>query len=246
MKLGQATREGRGSFGIPPEMHPDNVLNQTAGRQQSSDEEEHSRASPPQSTDGDFEVDEDEEDSDGASTEDVLEAGGETRKTSKQILAEIGVTLTAQDWSDFVFRGYMEKRILIIELPTADGKLKPFYATFKTVTAEEGDIADGLLSQEVNKEAMTIDGVGTRREMWNLSFAIQKLDDKPLCKPVQITDPQTKVARLDLAATAKEKRQILSKMSPVILQMMMDKYWTFLRQTRLMLAEPKSNFLERP
>ena len=244
MKLGQATREGRGSFGIPPEMHPDNIHNQTAGLQQASDEDQQGTASPPQSTDAGFEVDADEDEEEVLAA--TTESGEESKKTSKQILAELGVTLTAQDWSDFVFRGFMEKRILIVELPTADGKLKPFYATFKTVTAEEGDLADGLLSQEVNKEAMTVDGVGTRREMWNMAFAIQKLDDKAICKPVQSVDPVTKVSKLDLSATAKEKRHILSKMSPVILQMMMDKYWTFLRQVRLMLAEPKNNFLEKP
>lgn len=140
----------------------------------------------------------------------------------------------------------MEKRLLIAEIPSADDKLVPFYATFRTVTGEQADLADGLLSEEVKAEQMTMDGVATRREMWNLAFAIQKLDDKPVCKAINITDPKTKEVKLDLVATAKEKRRILAKMAPMILQALMSKYWTFLGQVRVILENPKSNFLGKP
>lgn len=246
MKLGQAATATRGSFGIPPEMHPDRTMGQQSGRQPASPEG--ARAAPPVSNDDGFEASEEDEDADDAAElEEPQEDSSDTAKTNpKKILAEMGVTLTGQDWSDFIFKGYMEKRILIAEIPSDDGELRPFYATFRTVTGEQADAADGLLAEEVRESQMTVDGVGTRREMWNLSFAIQKLDDKAVCKTVTTTDPKTKETKPDLIATVKEKRKLLSKMAPMILQTLMSKYWTFLGQVKAILENPKSNFLEKP
>lgn len=251
MKLGQAATAAHRSFGIPPEIHPERTIGSQSGRQQASTGED--RPSPAVSSDSGFEASEEDDDDDqqaepddGVPTSAQEEEDIASRPSPKKILAEMGVTLTGQDWSDFIFKGYMEKRILIAEVPSDDGALRPFYATFRTVTGEQADAADGLLAEEVKSEQMTVDGVGTRREMWNLSFAIQKLDDKAVCKPVTITDPKTKEVRPDILATVKEKRRILSKMAPMILQTLMSKYWIFLGQVKAILENPKSNFLEKP
>jgi len=243
MKLGQAVKDVRGSFGIPPGMHPDQVLGQKSDQPRSTEGD----PAAPQSA-----VDEDYDDEDGEPTLTAVAAAEPTDefkpKSAKQTLADIGVSVNSQDWSDYVFKGYMEKRILITELPDekAPGGLKQIFVTFRTVTAEEADFADGLLSEEIKENQMTLDGVSARREMWNMAFAVQKVDDRPLCKPIQITDPATKAVRVDMLATGKEKRRILSKMAPTVLMLMANKYWTLLQQVKAMMENPKVNFLEKP
>jgi len=240
MKLGQAAKQTQGSFGIPPEMHPDRMIPPQQGRQQDSAEDDDG-GTPAQSADSGFDVgDEDEDEVDAA----PAEASDTAPKSPRKILAEMGVNLTGQDWSDYYYKGYMEKKVLVSEIPDDDGTLKPFHVTFRTVIAAHGDMADSLLAEEVDAGKMTIDGVGTRREMWNLAFAVQKLNGMPICKDVRITDPKTKEVSVDLMATVREKRKILSQMAPMVLDRIRSKYWTMVTQVSRLMENPKNNFLD--
>jgi hypothetical protein len=234
MKLSKAAAESRGSFGIPEAMRPD------APRKPDTDEPSAQSSGPAASFDDGFE-------DDGSDEEEAAAPEGEARTKTpspKKILAEMGVVLSPQDWSDYYYKGYLEKKVIVGQLPQADGTLSTFYATLRTLTGEMGDLADTLLAEEVGAEKMTNDGVSTRREMWNLAFAVQKFNDMPIVKNVVVADPKTKEPKLDLAATAKAKRKVLSHMSPLVLEQLRVKYWTLLTQIRLLMENPKNNFLD--
>ncbi len=241
MKLGQAASRQRGSFGIPPEIHPEAVAQKKAERAPAA-------TSPAVSEDSGFDVDGDDEgEGDGEGGEgEASKEDAAAEKKPLQLLADIGVKISADDWSDLFFRGSLEKTIHVADMPQEDGTVKPFSVTVKTLIGAEYDDADGLLADEIRDLSMTRDGMETRRQMWIFAFAIQKVNGRALCKPVTKVDPATKQVLPDPKGTAKAKRTVLSQMSPLVIRMALDKYWIFLEQMNALAANPKKNFFEKP
>lgn len=232
MKLGQAAKAARGSFGIPPEIHPDTLAQQKAEKEQS--------ATPPPAEDAGFETDDEDND------EDETPAAGEKEKSPLQVLSEMGIKISSDDWSDLFFRGVLEKTIHVADMPQLDGTVKPFNVTVRTLTGDEYDQADELLAEDMQTHQMTRDGLEARKQMWVFSFAIQKVNGRPICKPSVIVDPKTKAETPDPRGTAKAKRKVLSQMSPLVLRMALEKYWLFLGQITALTADPKKNFFGQP
>lgn len=243
MRLGHGARAPRGSFGIPQDMHPDTLAKARA-------EAESVPAAQQQDTSSDgFEFDDSsspETQEDEATSDASPESSADKIKTPRELLAELGVDITPDDWSDLFFRGALEKTLQIAEMPQPDGTTKPFTITVRTLTGDEYDMADELLATELQSTNMTRDGMDTRKQMWVFSFALTKINGRPICKPVVITDPKTKTETPDPRGTAKLKRKVLSQMSPVVLRMALDKYWVFVNQITLLTSDPKKNFFGKP
>jgi len=150
---------------------------------------------------------------------------------------ELGVDFNPDDFHRLLYKGYVEKVIDICYNPKTK---KQFTATFKTLTGDEYDYADELLAEELKDIEMTRAGLDSRRSMWILSFGVTKLDGREVVKPV-VTN-----GKFDGKATAKARKNVISAMSPAILNRLMRMHAIFSLQLDRLVESPNSGFLVEP
>jgi hypothetical protein len=153
------------------------------------------------------------------------------------LLKRIGIELTEDDFSRLLFKGYVEKTVTVCVDPASK---KPFTALFRSITGEEYDEADELLSEELKTVEMTRGGLENRRSMWVLSYGCTKLDGRDIIKPVMKGD------KLDSKETAKARKKALGRMSPTVLNKMMRMYGVFTMALDLIIEDPEKAFLDGP
>lgn len=241
MKVGQSAQSfPKGSFGIPPEIDPELVKAKMEDRRKPE-----AVAAGPQ-----VPIEED--------GFDVAAAAKETEDTEKdapstpaqmalKALADLGIEMTPEDWSNIFFKGYVEKTLTVAYIPDPVKKTsKPFTVTVRTLTAEENDVVDSLLAMDTKHVEMTLDGFNNRKQMWALACALQKINNMPICKPKFKESDKSKDKVIDIPATVKEKRNIISNMSPAVLSQAALKYWTFVLNIEALLAQKDGYFLDKP
>lgn len=161
-----------------------------------------------------------------------------------ECLKRIGVELSDDDLFKIIFRGYLEKEIVVV-LPVG-GRTKPLVATFRTLTGEEVDAADELLAEEIGDTKMTNDGYHTRRSMWILSYGLTHLAGKPVCNPVEYTKSKSEDApKFNMKATIKLRRKVLSTLNPGVLAKMMHLHSIFTVNINAIIANPEADYLKK-
>lgn len=215
VKVGGEGPRNRGSFGIPDDVQEEMARNRTRAAQQPT---------PSQAADT-----EDEGDA-APAPEPELEAKVElpTDATVKkldpvQALKEIGITLSEDDMTQLIFKGSLEKTVDVYKTP----KLK-LTATLKTLTAEELDVVDELMAEDIDSIKMTRDGASTRRSMWLLSLAVTQLNGRPV-RALDRDIPNAKDLSPSqyLRTKARLVREVLQKMNPHVLAKTMGIHTTF-------------------
>lgn len=138
-----------------------------------------------------------------------------TDETSKQtdpmaILKRLGVEATEEDFHNMIFRGYIEKVVPIQTNPL--NKESTLEAKLRLLTAEEAELVDELVAEELDNVKMTNTGLDARRASWILAFAVQELFGRPIVRPVMKGNNE-----VDLKETAKLRRKVLLKMNASVL-----------------------------
>ena len=149
-------------------------------------------------------------------------------KTPKEMLAEVGVELNEDDFHNLVFRGYIEKDIEVVKNPISG---KPLTATVKTLTAEEVDLVDELLVEELETTKMSNAGMETRRSVWIGAMAVTKLMGRPLVKK----PPVDENGDVDIKAFTKAKKSVLIKLAPFVVDKIIQKHATIVTSYNLIL-----------
>lgn len=166
---GQPGEAPRGSFGIP-QQHREAM---EAARKKHAEGETVPHTAPPPEVDPDYEVA-----GDAAAKEPSDEKNDVAKKTDPlAILKKSGIDITDDDIQSYIFKGFLEKKDILIAKGGGERKL---VATLRTLTAEEYDHADELLAEEAKDKSMTNSGFDTRRQMWILSFGVVQLMGRPL------------------------------------------------------------------
>jgi len=159
-----------------------------------------------------------------------------------ELFKDLGIKFTQEDFQSFLFRGYVEKDIVIVKNPVDEKN--SFVATFRTLTGGDHDMIDELLAKELYDTPLQRDAVATRRSMWNMAFAIHKLKGKPIVKPVFKKDKSgEETSKVDKAATAKAKRKVLALLSPQLLDKTARIYSKLSVALTRIVEDPESDFL---
>lgn len=132
-------------------------------------------------------------------------------------LREMGIEPSEEDFHNLIFRGYIEKEVEIVKNPVSK---KPLTARLKALTAEEVDLVDELLIEELDGTRMSNEGLEARRSVWLMSVAVQKLSGRDLVK----SPPLDQQGKTDAKALAKAKRAILVKLNPYIMSRLVQKH----------------------
>ena len=227
MKVTPQQGAPRGSFGIPPEMKEAMADARTEREQRDKKAAPEVDEAPARETEEDWPL---------------AEAGPDavTDKTAKKVdpiasLAEIGVTVTDDDFHNLVFKGYIEKTVEVL----SHGSMK-LSATLKTLTTEELDIVDELVAEDLETIKMTNNGADTRRSMWTMSIAVTKLQGKPVAA-VEVGQK----GEVDLKKMARAKREVLKRLNPAVIDKMISAHVRITTCYNLMVNEPGSATLKK-
>ena len=157
-----------------------------------------------------------------------------------ETLKGIGVELTDDDFSKIVFRGFLEKDVIVVP---SIRNTRPLTATFRTLVGREIDEADELMAEDISKDVkMTNQGYEVRRSMWHLSYGVTQLMGKPVSHDVMFA----KTEKVNTKATVRERRKVLSALSPAILAKMMNIHNVLTVSINAIIADPEADYLKKP
>lgn len=158
-----------------------------------------------------------------------------------EILEKMGVFLEDEDYHKIVFRGFLEKDVIVVP---AFKKARQLSVTFKTLSGQEYDYVDELVAEDLRDMRMTQQGYDTRRSMWVLTFGVSKMDGKPICQPAMSVT--TKGKQVDAKATARRKRDVLGLMHPAILSKMIRYHGAITLAINEIVTTPEAEYLKKP
>lgn len=215
--------KGSGSFGIPP--HMQDQMDRMAKTKKSQTEIDMSEEEAPKA---DF--------MDGDPITDGTPAEPEKKSlevfdrdlTAEEVLKSIGVDFTDEDFQKLLFKGYVDKEVEVTKF-----KGKAFTAQIKTLTAEEYDMIDEILTEELKEISMSPQGYDARRSIMIGSFAITKILGKPICKEVKDSSGE-----IDRKGMAHERRKVLKSLAPPLLNKIMEMQNALTVATNLIIREP--------
>jgi len=239
----------KGSFGIPPEIHPDHM------KKQREELEAREAERPERYADSEFDPavmaqGAPEETAPEASAQQTQAQESEPSEEAKHaaeaaknsdpvaILKRLGIELTEEDCSRLLFKGFVEKDIKICYDPL---KKRDFTGTFKTLTGREYDQVDELLAEEISKNPMTVNGKDSRHSTWLLSFALTSINGMALQKPIFEKD-----GTVDTKKTAAERIKVVRALSPFVLDKASRIYAAFTVAIQLILEDPEKVYLKKP
>jgi hypothetical protein len=148
--------------------------------------------------------------------------------TVEKVLEQLGVEFDDDDFQKLLFKGYVEKEVTVTEF-----KGKPFKATIKTLTAEEYDMIDEILTEELKNVSMSPKVYDARRSMMIGCFGITKILGKPICKEVTDADGNP-----DRKGMAMERRKVLKPLAPPLLNKIMEMHNSLTVATNLLIRNP--------
>lgn len=158
-------------------------------------------------------------------------------KDPVEILREIGIEPKDEDFHSLVFRGYVEKTVVVTKNPFSG---KEFTAKMRTLTAEELDYVDELVAEEMESIKMTQIGYEARRAMTLLSFGVTELDGNPLTKNVY-DESKTFLPK----ETAQKRRKVLSKLSPTTIDLLMGLHNKIVTSYSLLMSGNRNDLLKK-
>ena len=199
MDHGSKATPGSGSFGIPPRIAE---AGQKAREEAQARDEAEANPAPP-------------EDKIIFEKEETIDDDSVKEFDPINVLKALGMEFKEDIFQKLIFNGYVDHTMKVLSIPVK----------FKTLTIEEYDLVDQLLAEELNAKQMTKDGVENRRALITLSFAMQEMNKKPITKPIMIGAGKEK--ELDIMETSKERRVVLTKMSPVFVNQLIKHHTSF-------------------
>lgn len=240
MKIGQSI-PNQGSFGLTPEMkervesyHAKKVVAEGPSSEAAVDEANPWSNLP---TVADYV---DEGDLEPAPQEENAVIKKALTTNPLETLKGIGVELTDDDFSKIVFRGFLEKEIVVVP---SIRNTKPLVATFRTLVGREIDEADELMAEDISQDVkMTNQGYEVRRSMWHLSYGVTQLMGKPVSDDVKFA----KSDKINTKATVRMRRKVLSALSPAILAKMMSIHNVLTVSINAIISDPEADYLKKP
>ncbi len=145
-----------------------------------------------------------------------------------EILKKLGIEFDDDTFQSLLFKGYVEHVVEIVK-----GR---FSVKFKSLTTDEYDLVDELLAKDLQDTSMTNEGFNSRRAMWILAFGVLELAGKPVCKPVLDKDK-----KLDVIETVKLRRQVLGKMAPAVINIMIQKHGAMTVALNMISSNPEEH-----
>lgn len=223
-----------GSFGIPQEMQDAHKAFQDKKAATAAGAREEAMAGEDQ--EGDAEEPEHAEGEDAEKTDDPLLLKGKdpNRVTPRKALAELGIELTDKDFHSILYRGYMEK---VVEVVPALGSVTAMMARIKTLTPDDYDLVDELVAEDLDTIKGTNLGFQTRRELWTISLSTIEINGREIA---QIK--RDKSSEPDLRALARERRKMLSQLSPAVINKLIKINSTVTWAIAAIVEDPKANF----
>jgi hypothetical protein len=240
MKIGQSI-PGQGSFGLTPEMKAqvENYHTKKVVAEKGGDVVDENSPWSNLPTIADY-VEDQELEADPAPVVENETIKKAVSTNPLEALKTIGVELTDDDFSKIVFRGYLEKEVVVIP---SIRNTRPLVATFRTLVGREIDEADELMAEDISQDVkMTNQGYDVRRSMWQLSYGVTQLMGKPVAHDVKFA----KSEKINSKGTAREKRKVLSALSPAILAKMMNIHNVLTISINAIVADPEADYLKKP
>lgn len=230
MNIDRVAPGAKGSFGVPEELKAaGDRFKEQRDREESrpSMDDEPEAPMPRASSDEDAFADEDE--------------GEALRKAVDPLapLAKLGVVLDDEDFHKVLFKGFVEKDVVIVP---AFRTVKALSATFKTLTIKEYDDVDELLAEDARDIRMTNDGFASRRSLWILAFGITKLQGKPL---TNVYRGEGAAKEFDAKATAKARRAILADLSHGVINRMIHVHAAMTVAIDTIIQDPEAVYLKK-
>ena len=234
MKLGQSVPGAKGSFGVPPELKAEGDRMMASAAKDDSERPSMDGYEEPQ-----------EHMPKATADDDVLaeETGKKPPESSNDPLAILfkhGIELEDEDFHKVLFKGYMEKDVVIVP---AFRTVKPLMATIRTLTVQEYDEVDELLAEDIRDVKMTQDGFNSRRSMWILSYGIVRLQGKPVHNPVYSGEGTDK--EFDSKATARKRREVLGKLGHAAVNRMISLHATITIAIEAIVHDPEAYFIKK-
>lgn len=233
MKVG-ANSNFQGSFGIPPAMKEAAEAHAKKLAEGEQKPEEDAVDGLP----GEFRDPPAEKDSDFNTTDDNFM---KPKNPLQELEDEFDVTLEDEDFHKIVFKGYLEKDVIVV--PSLRGT-KPLIATFKTLNGEEYDLVDELLAEDIRDRRMTNDGFGTRRGMWMLAAGITRIQGKVLCNS-EYSEVDGK-KEFNVKATTRKKREVIAKLNGAVLTRLMRIHAQLTLAINAVIDDPTADYLKKP
>ena len=236
-------RQHQGSFGIPPEMKEAQEKAEAKKRAEAEEakrqsQEEENQAQPKQGA-GDLGF--------GADMGGDKEAADSVKPV--EALKKIGIDFTPEDFQSLLFRGFVEKEVVVVKNP----KGKNFVATVRTLSGDDYHLVDEHVAADIKGIQMTNSGYDTRRNMWILSYAVQKLmgnsvwlpkeNDPMLAKLKALPDEDEADKRITMYRASK-KFETISMLSPAVLNKLMKIHGVFASSMTLMVEDEHNPFLK--
>lgn len=133
------------------------------------------------------------------------------------LLKAIGLAPSEDDFHSLLFRGFIEKTIDICKNPVAK---KAMTAKLRSLTAEEMDYVDELIAEDIDSLKVTTVGIEQRRSLWVMSFGVREIEGRSLCRPIYHEGTKD----VDAKQMARERRKVLSKLNPILIDEMIRKH----------------------
>lgn len=159
-------------------------------------------------------------------------------KSPTEMLEDIGVQLTEDDFHNYLFKGYIEKDVVAIPFP--GNPEKNFIVTYRTLTVEDHNLIDEILAEDAKAINMTNDGFSSRRSSLLLAASVHKIAGKSIAKPVNGEDgkPSRKL-------TIISRRDMLKQLSDHVTDRMIRCQQLLSLAIRTIIVDPKQSPLKK-
>lgn len=153
---------------------------------------------------------------------------------------DFGVELVEEDFHNLIFKGYVEKDVIVV--PSIRGT-KPLIMTFKTLTAKEHEEADEFFADHVRVSNLTVDGQLPKRSLWILAFGVTKINGKVYSPIVYKSGPDKIVDRKE---TFSKRREVLGNFSTSVISRVMRIHGQMSIALNAAIEDPEADYLKKP
>jgi hypothetical protein len=149
--------------------------------------------------------------------------------TPKDLFKDLGVEFTDDDFQQLLFKGFVEKDIVLTTFKKGD-----FTAKLRTLKTEEYDEIDEILTDEAGRVPMSTKGYESRRAVLIAAYGVTHLMGKPLSKSITLqgsNDPDRK-------AMALERRKTIRSLAPVVANKLIESHNLLSTAVELVVRNP--------
>jgi len=156
------------------------------------------------------------------------EKDGYEKVGAEDILERLGIEFTEEDMQAMIYKGCVEKDIVVIK-----GHL---VAKMRTLTEEEYRTVDSLLTEEAKEKNMSVNGYNARKSVLILCFGVTHLAGKEISKK----KPATEDGQVDLEALALQRAQVFAKMGGAVVDKLIETHGALSVAVNMVVRDPES------